>query len=433
LKELLEGLNGGGEIHEEDAIGPVDGCGEGLGLGEVAEYDLDAVAPECDLGGSAGEDADLLALREELIDDVAAYIACCSGYEIHGVAPFSECDGLGLQAVDAWNNASTGNTLLQYGNNGGVGHYWQGAMTDLNELQFFVQVSKAQSFTRAARRMGVPRSSVSRAIGRLEARLGVRLVERTTRSVALTEAGALYLDHCQRVMEEAEQADLAMGVLLAKPRGRLWVAAPLPFIRFELVPLLGEFLAEYPELRVSVEALSVEKVAREGTPDVMIWPGPLQDSGLLMKPLAEVRLGAYASPLYLERAASMGASPITVPADLLVHSCVTSGCGTHGEPMDSAVWRLRRGAEMKEVRVEARVAVPDPSITHQLTVAGLGVGVLGHSMARADVEAGRLVRLLPEWEPEPMLLHALYPTRLGSSPKVRAFLDFLRARMGKKF
>jgi len=307
------------------------------------------------------------------------------------------------------------------------------SMTDLNELQFFVQVSKAQSFTRAARRMGVPKSSVSRAIGRLEARLGVRLVERTTRSVALTEAGTLYLDHCQKVMEEAEQADLAMGALLAKPRGRLWVAAPLPFIRFELVPLLGEFLAEYPELRVSVEALSVEKVSREGTPDVMIWPGPLEDSGLLMKPLAEIRLGAYASPLYLERAARGGALPIAVPADLHGHSCITSGCGTHGEPMDNAVWRLRRGAEVKEVRVEARIAVPDPSITHQLAVAGVGVAMLGHSMACGDVDAGRLIRLLPEWEPEPMLLHALYPTRLSSSPKVRTFLDFLRSRMGKKF
>jgi DNA-binding transcriptional LysR family regulator len=101
--------------------------------------------------------------------------------------------------------------------------------------------------------------------------------------------------------------------------------------------------------------------------------------------------------------------------------------------MDNAVWRLRRGADVKEVRVEARIAVPDPSITHQLTVAGVGIGMLGHSMARADVEASRLVRLLPEWEPEPMLLHALYPTRLSSSPKVRAFLDFLRTRMGKKF
>jgi DNA-binding transcriptional LysR family regulator len=251
--------------------------------------------------------------------------------------------------------------------------------------------------------------------------------------MALTEAGRLYLNHCQRVMEEAEQADLAMGALLEKPRGRLCVAAPLPFIRFELVPLLGEFLAEYPDVCVSVEALSVEKLSREGTPDVMIWPGPLQDSGLLMKPLAEIRLGAYASPIYLERVALAGVLPITVPADLLRHSCIASGCGTRGEPMNNAVWRLRRGADVKEVKVEARIVVPDPSITHQLAVAGVGIGMLGHSMAREDMEAGRLVRLLPEWEPEPMLLNALYPTRLSSSPKVRAFLDFLHTRMGKKF
>jgi DNA-binding transcriptional LysR family regulator len=306
------------------------------------------------------------------------------------------------------------------------------SMTDLNELQFFVQVSKAQSFTRAARRMGVPKSSVSRAIGRLEARLGVRLLERTTRSVALTEAGALYLEHCQRVMEEAEQADLAMGALLAKPRGRLRVAAPLPFVRFELAPLLGEFLAEYPELRVSVQALSVENMSCEGTPDVTIWPGPLVDSGLLLMPLTEIRLGAYASPLYIERMRDSGQTlQVVVPADLRGHSCITSDCGTHGGQVDHAMWRLRRGAEVKEVRVEAHVAVPDPSIVHQLVVAGVGVGMMSHSMARPDVEVGRLVRLLPEWEPEPVQLHALYPTRLSSSPKVRAFLDFLRARMGK--
>lgn len=304
-------------------------------------------------------------------------------------------------------------------------------MTDLNELQFFVQVSKAQSFTRAARTMRVPKSSVSRAIARLEARLDVRLLERTTRSVALTEAGTLYLDHCQRVMEEAEQADLAMGALLAKPRGRLRVAAPLPFVRFELAPLLGEFLAEYPELRVSVQALSVENMSREGTPDVTIWPGPLVDSGLLLMPLTEIRLGAYASPIYIERMRDSGQALPVVPADLRGHSCITSDCGTHGGQVDRAMWRLRRGAEVKEVRVEAHVAVPDPSIVHQLVVAGVGVGMMSHSMARPDVEVGRLVRLLPEWEPEPVQLHALYPTRLSSSPKVRAFLDFLRARMSK--
>ena len=104
-------------------------------------------------------------------------------------------------------------------------------MTNLNELQFFVQVSQTQSFTKAAKRLGVPKSSVSRAIARLEDRLGVHLVERTTRKVALTEVGELYLNRCQRVMEEAEQADLAVGALQAKPRGTLRVGAPVAFAR----------------------------------------------------------------------------------------------------------------------------------------------------------------------------------------------------------
>jgi DNA-binding transcriptional LysR family regulator len=305
------------------------------------------------------------------------------------------------------------------------------SMVDLNELQYFVQLAKAQSFTRAARRMGVPKSSVSRVIGRLEARLGVRLVERTTRSMALTEAGTLYLDHCTRVIEEVENADLAMGALLATPRGRLRVAAPLPYIRFELAPLLGELLTEYPELRVSVQAFSIEHGARQAVPDITIWPGPPPDSRLLMTRLAEIRLGAYASPIYVDKMKL--SDMVRVPGDLRGHDCITSECGAIGGQVDGAMWKLRRGTEIKEVRVDSRVAVPDPSIVHQLAVAGVGIGMLSHLMARTDVQAGRLVRLLPEWEPEPIKLHALYPTRLSSSPKVRAFLEFLRARMRKEF
>lgn len=314
-----------------------------------------------------------------------------------------------------------------------AGSIGKASITDLNELQFFVQLAKAQSFTSAARKMGVPKSTVSRVIGRLETRLGVILVERTTRSMALTEAGKLYLDHCTKVMDEVEQADLAMGTLLARPRGRLHVAAPLPYVRFELAPLIGELLTEYPELNVAVQALSMENPSLQALPDVTIWPGPLVDSGLLMKPLAEIRLGVYASPLYLKAAnEERKASPVVVPSDLLDHSCITADCGTNVIHADSAVWKLRSGTEVKEVRVESRVSVPDPSLVHQLAVAGVGIGVMSHAMARSDVESGRLVRLLAEWEPDPVQLHALYPTRLSSSPKVRAFLEFLSPRMRKK-
>ena len=300
-------------------------------------------------------------------------------------------------------------------------------MTDLNELQFFVHVSQTQSFTHAAKLLGVPKSSVSRALRRLESRLGVRLVERTTRNVALTEAGELYLDHCQRVMEEVEQADLAVGALLAKPRGRLRVGAPVAFARSILGPMLGEFLAMYPELRLHLELLNGDTSLREGSLDLVIRPGPLENSGLLVKPLLRIRLGAYASPLYLKDR-QMPHSPI----ELRQQRCITTSCGIFGAPGDSATWRLRRGAELKEVRVESRVSVPDPTINHQLAVTGAGVALIAQVVARVDVEQGRLVRILPDWEPEPVELHALYPSRLNSSPKVRAFLQFLRERCGRE-
>lgn len=299
-----------------------------------------------------------------------------------------------------------------------------GTIADLNELHFFVQLSRTRSFTEAGRQLGIPKSTVSRGIRRLENRLGVQLVQRTTRRVALTEVGELYLNHCQRVMEEAEEADLAVGALLAEPRGRLRVGAPIPFAWFVLGPILPEFLERYPGLQVHLQLLESDGSVLEGNLDLLIRAGALEDSGLLVKPLMQVQLGVYASPAYLER----HGRPET-PADLREHAGIATTCDrVGGKPGEAATWRLRRGSELAEVRVEARVAVPEPTMNLQLTVAGVGVALLSRALVRPYLEAGRLVRLMPEWEPEPVVLHALYPSRLSASPKVRAFLEFLKER-----
>ncbi len=269
----------------------------------------------------------------------------------------------------------------------------------------------------------MPKSSVSRAIVRLEARLGVRLLERTTRSVTLTEAGGLYLDHCRKVMEDAEQADLAVGALLAKPRGRLCVATTVMFARFVLAPLMGEFLERCPELRLILQTIVPDGAPRDGGVDVTIRSGPVEDSRMLMKPVMRVTLGAYASPAYLRKTEK--SCPLRSPADLQAHSCITTNCGLHGEPTENAVWRMRRGAELRAVRVEPRAAVSDVSINHQLALSGVGIALLGQRIARTDVAAGRLVRVLQDWQPDPVELYALYPSRLSTSPKVRALLEFL--------
>lgn len=295
---------------------------------------------------------------------------------------------------------------------------------DLNELHYFVAVAGTRSFTGAASRLQVPKSTISRAVRRLEQRLGVKLLERTTRRVALTEIGELYLNGCRRVMEEAEQADLAVGALLAEPRGLLRVGVPIPFARFMAGPILADFLARYPRMQVHLQMTEDEGVLRQGGLDLIIRGGALGDSGLLVKPILEIRPWVVASPVYL----AGRAAPAT-PAELTRHCCITTSCDTAGgEATSLSTWRLRRGGETAEVQVEARVTVPDPEMNRQLALAGVGVTMLSRSMVRGDLEAGRLVHLLPEWEPEPVQVRALYPTRLGSSPKVRAFLEFLRER-----
>src|ERR1700733_10939137 len=280
-------------------------------------------------------------------------------------------------------------------------------MTDLNELQIFVQVAKTQSFTTAASRLALPKSSVSRSLHRLETRLGVRLIERTTRRVALTEEGRIYFDRCEHVIEEAEQAELEIGALQARPRGTLRVGTPGIFARSVLGPALAGFLAIYPDVRVHLQSL--DAFPRERPLDVIVRPGPLEDSGFLVKPLFKIRIAVYASPIYL-KAHSRAASP----AALREHNCIITKCTGFADAADAARWRLRRGANTEEVRVESRVSVPDPVISQQLAVTGVGIALLSQSAVRHDVEQGRLIRLLPDWEPEPVELNALYSSRLSS-------------------
>jgi DNA-binding transcriptional LysR family regulator len=292
-------------------------------------------------------------------------------------------------------------------------------VVDLNEIQYFVRVAQEQSFTQAARRLRVPKSTVSRAVRQLEVRLGVRLLERTTRRVALTEVGAVYLSHCRRVIEEAEQADLAIGASLARPRGLLRVGVPVPFARYILGPMMGEFLTLYPDLQIDIQVLNGGSVfEQDGDLDVLVRAGSGGNSGWLVRWLMRVRQGIYASHGFLER----HGRPET-PAALRGLPSVTTSCDAVG----GEVWRMKRGEELAEVRLAARVSVPDPTINHQLALDGIGVAMLSQGLARTDLEAGRLIRLLPDWELDPIEIYACYPSRLSSSPKVRAFLEYLKA------
>ncbi len=288
-------------------------------------------------------------------------------------------------------------------------------MRDLNEMGFFVEVARSLSFTAAAHRLGVPKSAVSRSITSLERRLGVRLLERTTRRVALTEVGETYLRHCHRLVEEADDADAAISSIGAEPRGLLRVAANVTFARTVLAPALGDFLNRYPELRLALhlEGNNVDPI--QANVDVAIHVGPVADSGLVVKRLAVGQLGIYASRAYLKRRGVP-----TAPDDLRDHDCAAvaeSGLGS--------TWTLHRQEETVRVRLKPRLIVRDPVLHMEAALSGAAIVSLPGFLALTAVADGRLVRILPEWEPEPMQIYALYGSRLGMTPKLRAFLEFL--------
>ena len=293
-------------------------------------------------------------------------------------------------------------------------------MTNLNELQYFSLVAQTRSFTLAAERLKLPKSTVSRAISRLEQRLDVQLIQRTTRSVRLTEAGKLYLAHCQRAIEEAELGEIAIGAMMATPKGTLHIGTHIGFARFVLQPLLNEFLIKYPQVNVHIELLQTKERRSEDELDLVVRAGPLEDSGWLVKPLMQVRFGLYTSPALTKQHGALKS-----PSDLQHYPCIVSNCSPLGEPDGYGMWRLQREREVREVQVVARVAVPDPTVHHQLALAGVGVAMLGQDEVVKDQSERRLVRVLPDWEPEPIDLYALHPSRLAASPKVRALLEFL--------
>ena len=291
-------------------------------------------------------------------------------------------------------------------------------MSNLNEFQHFASVAQLRSFSEAAAQLRLPKSSVSRSISGLENRLGVQLLQRTTRNVRLTEAGKLYYTHCRRALEAAEAADQAIGNMQGSPSGTLRIATPISFARFIVEPLMGDFLARYPDLNVHIEVLNGIERRNFDDFDLVVRMGPLEDSEWLVRPLLEVPLGLFASPLLFGKRKRPKS-----PLDLQTMPCIVAKCSSLGDSGEYANWQLSHGSESREVRVLARVSVTDPAVHQQLAIKGVGLAMLSEQEAQPALASQQLERILPQWHPTPLRLFALHPTRLTSSPKVRIFLD----------
>lgn len=295
-----------------------------------------------------------------------------------------------------------------------------GRIEDLTAMAVFARVVEARGFSAAAKRLGRSKSSVSKTVSALEDRLGARLLNRTTRRLSLTEAGAAFYERAARILEEAEEAELAVTRLQDEPHGTLRVNAPTNFGERHLAPALADFMARYPALAIdlALEDRFVD-VVDEGF-DLALRIAALPGSSLIARRLAPNRRVVCASPAYLERAGT----PLR-PSDLRRHDCLAYTYLATGN-----AWRFAGAGDPVSVRIAGRLSINNGEALRHAALAGLGLVMLPTFIVGEDLRSGTLRAVLREFTDTATSVYAVYPHSRHLSAKVRAFVDFLAERFG---
>ncbi len=290
---------------------------------------------------------------------------------------------------------------------------------DLNSLQLFYDVVNAQSITRAAAELGMPKSTISRKLKQLEQRVGTVLLRRGQRKLATTEIGARFYEHCRRVVDQVQYAEMETSQLQTSMRGTLRISIPIDFGVSWIGRAIAEFALLHPGLDLEVDVNSRQVNPRDDQYDLTIQLGPLKDTDLTYRRIATITRGVYASPRYLEK----HGTPLSVD-DLHRHDCII----TEQQRADG-IWMLRNANNHRFANIEGKVVVNNILIARELTIGHVGLSMLPNVMCVGDVAASRLVRVLKDWESPSMHATALVLSRHGMPSKIRAFLDFLAERL----
>jgi len=293
-------------------------------------------------------------------------------------------------------------------------------MDKLTGMAVFSKVAERQSFTAAARDLGLSKSAVSKQVQRLEDRLGVRLLNRTTRRLHLTESGQAFYDRARRVVEEAENAEEAVMRLHDEPRGTLRINAPVVFAVRHLAPCLPEFMNRYPHLALDVAFNDRQVDMIEDGFDVGIRIAELEDSSLIARKLSPCRLAVVATPGYWDRCGRPAH-----PEDLINHDCLIyeKNQSPGGWPFDGPDGRFR-------VQVKGRMHGDNGDALLELARAGLGVYLCPTFISGDSIASGHLEQVLEDYEPLGISVYAIWPHNRHLSTKVRTFVDFLIERFG---
>lgn len=286
----------------------------------------------------------------------------------------------------------------------------------LNGVSVLAAVIEGGSFARAADAMGLSPSGVSRAIARLESRIGLRLLDRTTRTMRLTDDGARFYEQVAPLLAGIEEAATAASGVAQSVRGRLRVNVDPYFSRLVLGPRLGVFLDRHPDLQIEIITRNeIGDLVADGM-DVAVRFGEPAQTSMISRLLMHTRVITIASPAYLARHGLP-----TAPTDLGDHTCIQFRDSLTGRPFE---WELRRGAEVVPIETRGRILVNDAGTTLATCLAGIGIAQVFSLGMQDYLESGQLIDLFPDWPDETFPLYAFYPSRQHVPAKVRAFIDF---------
>lgn len=287
----------------------------------------------------------------------------------------------------------------------------------LTEMMTFAKVVETKSFSSAARALTTSKSLVSKQIGTLESALGVRLLNRTTRRMSLTEIGTAYYEHCARIAQEISAAEETVAQLQVEPRGVLKVTAPVIFSTLHLAPALRQFLQRHTQVEVELNATDRVVDIVEENYDLAIRISDNPPQAMIARKFAPLRWATCASPEYLKR----NGTPRT-PQDLVNHNCLVYD----SLPALRNGWRYRVGGKEVIPQVSGNCRVNSSEVMHQMALDGMGLVLFPTYIVGADLQQGRLVEVLSDYAANSgMALYAMYMPNRYMQPKVRAFIDHL--------
>ncbi|MBY2909985.1 LysR family transcriptional regulator [Rhizobium leguminosarum] len=286
----------------------------------------------------------------------------------------------------------------------------------INDIAAFVAAAETGSFVAAARVRSMTRSGIAKSVSRLENRLGVRLFNRTTRSLGLTDSGSAFFERYSEILSDLEDAEFSLSSGYGEPQGMFRLTAPATFGRVMVLPLLNQFLNDWPRLRAEASLTDrVNDIIAEGF-DLAIRIGEMRENtSLIARTIATQRDIVVGSPAYLD-----GRQPPRAPEDLTQHDCLSYvNAGQH------RAWRFSVNGEVIAVRPKARLALDGGEALRDAAISGAGLAFLPTYLVTEDIVAGRLREVLEDFAAPPIPISAIYPSRRHLAPKVRRFIDLI--------